>query len=57
MVRAGDCADRGGRMPASPTKLNGQVAVTFGTGALEVFGGILIPELKAKVSSIGNDRG
>jgi hypothetical protein len=44
-------------MPASPTKLNGQVAVTFGTGALEVFGGILIPELKAKVSSIGNDRG
>jgi hypothetical protein len=29
MVRAGDCPDRGGRMPASATGLNGQVPTTL----------------------------
>ena len=29
MVRAGGCADRGGRMPGSATELNGQVPPTL----------------------------
>ena len=38
MVRPGSCPDRGGRMPASATELNGEVSLTLVSQVRRLFG-------------------